>query len=316
MNVSTGAESGGSPPEPLTPGEWLKRERERRGLSIEQAAEELRLDRWIVEALEANRFAALGAPVYARGHLKKYALELGLPPERVLELYESLQDTPVEPTPIPATLTATGAERRSLKAPAWGLAVLLVAVLAWLVYSLQPESEQVSGPATAVTVPPASTPAAEPAPEVQPPGPESQATASSTAPEPAAPAQQTAATVSQPPPAQRSQAPVATAEPAPRTEPIEVRLEFSAPSWTEIYDASGQQLMFATGLPGRTRTVSGVPPLRVTLGLASAVTMQVEGSEVLIPRRAGRDSTTFVIEADGSVRPQTSRSAMTNSEVE
>ncbi|HEX7013338.1 MAG TPA: RodZ domain-containing protein [Steroidobacteraceae bacterium] len=316
MNVNTGAESGGLPPEPLTPGEWLKRERERRGLSLEQAAEELRLDPWIVEALEANRFAALGAPVYARGHLKKYALELGLPPERVLELYESVQDTPVEPTPIPATLTATGGERRSLKAPAWGLAILLAAALVWLVYSLQPESE-VSGPATPVSVPPASTPAVEPTPEAQPPGlEESEATASSASREPAAPAQQTAATVSQPSRAQRSQTAASTAEAAPSAEPIEVRLEFSAPSWTEIYDASGQQLVFATGLPGRTRTVSGVPPLRVTLGLASAVTMQVDGSEVLIPRRAGRDSTTFVIEADGSVRPQTSRSAMTNSEVE
>ena len=32
----------------------------------------------MIEAIEANRFAALGAPVYAKGYLRKYAALLGL----------------------------------------------------------------------------------------------------------------------------------------------------------------------------------------------------------------------------------------------
>jgi hypothetical protein len=67
--------------------------------------------------------------------------------------------------------------------------------------------------------------------------------------------------------------------------------------------------MFDMGLPGRVRTVEGVPPLRVNLGLASAVSAQVDDRPIVIPRRAGRDGTKFVIEADGSVKPDTLKTA-------
>ena len=84
------------------------------------------------------------------------------------------------------------------------------------------------------------------------------------------------------------------------------RLEFIEPSWTEIYDASGNRLMIDMGTPGRVRSVAGTAPLRVSLGLVSAVNAQVNDRPIVVPRRAGWDSTKFVIEADGSVRPDTS----------
>ena len=97
-------ESGGGPAEAAvsgsdTPGGMLRAERERRGYSVQYAAEDLHLDVWVIEALEANRFAALGAPVYAKGHLRRYAMLLGLAPATVLERYEALSGTPLEPTP-------------------------------------------------------------------------------------------------------------------------------------------------------------------------------------------------------------------------
>jgi len=51
---------------------------------VQHVAEELHLDIRVIEALETNRFEALGAPVYARGHLRKYATLLGLSPATVL----------------------------------------------------------------------------------------------------------------------------------------------------------------------------------------------------------------------------------------
>ena len=86
-------------------------------------------------------------------------------------------------------------------------------------------------------------------------------------------------------------------------DPVRVRLEYSDASWTEIYDASGKQLMFNLGEIGRVRTVTGTPPLRVILGNASAVAMQVNEQSVVVPRRAGRDSAKFVINAAGEVAP-------------
>lgn len=59
--------------------------------------------------------------------------------------------------------------------------------------------------------------------------------------------------------------------------------------------------MFGLGEPGRVRNLVGVAPVRVTLGAASAVTAQVNDQPIVIPRRAGRDASKFVIDAAGQV---------------
>ena len=58
---------------PRSIGERLRAGRERAGLSVAAAAEKLHLDPKVIEALEADRFAELGASVYVRGHLRRYA---------------------------------------------------------------------------------------------------------------------------------------------------------------------------------------------------------------------------------------------------
>jgi hypothetical protein len=52
------------------PGGRLRHEREERGLTVQQVAEELKLDAAVIIALEQNDFPSLGAPVFARGHLR------------------------------------------------------------------------------------------------------------------------------------------------------------------------------------------------------------------------------------------------------
>src|SRR5258708_25478015 len=73
----------------VLPGLKLKAERERRGLSAQKAADEMHLDRWVIEALEADDYQRIGPTVYARGHLKKYAALLGLPAAEILAGFES-----------------------------------------------------------------------------------------------------------------------------------------------------------------------------------------------------------------------------------
>jgi len=272
-------ESGGGPTDaavagPDTPGGLLRAERERRGYSVQYAAEDLHLDVWVIEALEANRFEALGAPVYAKGHLRKYATLLGLSPATVLERYDALSGTPIEPTPIPAAIAAPVPQRRSIpKAPLWIAAALAVAAgVAWLVYELWPIMQR-SDVAKTSDVPAVTAP--EPAPT----------------PTPSEPTLQVEQKIEQG---------------ASASTEVRVRLEFSEPSWAEIYDSTGKRLMFDMGTPGRVRTVAGVPPLRINLGLASAVNAQVDERPIVIPRRAGKDGAKFLIEADGSVRPDTS----------
>jgi cytoskeleton protein RodZ len=262
----------------------LRAERERRGYSVQYAAEDLHLDVWVIEALEANRFDALGAPVYAKGHLRKYATLLGLSPATVVERYEALSGAPPAPEPIPVAMVAPVPQRRKMsKTPLWIAAAILVAAgVAWLVYELWPMA-QGAGVATTSEAPAAEAPAATTVP---------QPVAKPTPSPPEQPAVKEAA-------APATTAPTATAE-------VRVRLEFSEPSWAEIYDATGRRLMFDMGTPGRVRTIAGVPPLRVNFGLASAVSAQVDNRPIVIPRRAGKDGAKFVIEADGAVKTDSS----------
>src|SRR5256886_4663050 len=67
-------------------GARLRAAREKAGLSLAQAAESLALDPPTLEALEAEDFAALGADVYVRGHLRRYAELIGESPAQLQEL--------------------------------------------------------------------------------------------------------------------------------------------------------------------------------------------------------------------------------------
>ncbi len=78
-------------------GEELLRAREAMGLSPAQAAERLHVDVAIIDALETGRFAALGAPVFARGHLRRYAELVGAPEDALQAQYAALQEASVPP---------------------------------------------------------------------------------------------------------------------------------------------------------------------------------------------------------------------------
>ena len=76
-------------PAPRSIGERLRAGRERAGLSVAAAAEKLHLDPKVIEALEADRFAELGASVYVRGHLRRYADFVGEPGVELVNAYSA-----------------------------------------------------------------------------------------------------------------------------------------------------------------------------------------------------------------------------------
>jgi|GEM_PF-706361 len=71
------------------PGPRLKEQRENRGLTVGQAAQELRVLASILQALEENRFEVLEAPIFVRGHLRNYARLLELPETEILQEYDA-----------------------------------------------------------------------------------------------------------------------------------------------------------------------------------------------------------------------------------
>ena len=82
-------------------GEKLREARERRGLSLGEAARQLALKAEVLEALEECRFERLPEPALARGYLRRYALLLGLDPGPLLALSPSAPSLPPPAPPRP-----------------------------------------------------------------------------------------------------------------------------------------------------------------------------------------------------------------------
>ena len=114
-------------------GEVLRAARERTGLQVKQAAERLHVDAAIIQALEEGRFAALGAPVFVRGHLRRYAELLGEPDAPLQARYAALQEASIAPDLTQVASRATPAIRRDTRR--WPLvlvaAVLVLAIAVW-----------------------------------------------------------------------------------------------------------------------------------------------------------------------------------------
>ena len=57
-------------------------------MSIQEVSTAMRLNRRVIEALEADDYSDLPVPTFVRGYLRGYARLLGLPPEPILEAFE------------------------------------------------------------------------------------------------------------------------------------------------------------------------------------------------------------------------------------
>ena len=125
-------------------GSRLRAAREKKGLTLLQAAEKMHVDSRILESLEAEDFAALGAPVYARGHLRHYAELVDESPTELQALYADA--TKAQPAQPDLTRIARGepmGDSRRLARPAL-VGVIAVAVIGsvWWVINLSGESVQ------------------------------------------------------------------------------------------------------------------------------------------------------------------------------
>lgn len=93
-----------------SPGARLRAAREGQGLSIEEVADRLRLSEALVLAMEEDRFGLLGAPVYARGHLRNYAALIGAPEREVMADFDLGEMA--EPTILPTVSPLAPARAR------------------------------------------------------------------------------------------------------------------------------------------------------------------------------------------------------------
>jgi len=283
-----------------TTGQLLKAARERRGLSTQKAADELHLDGWVVEALEADDYERVGPSVYAKGHLKRYAALLGLSPSDILASYESRTHTAQAPGQQPANVrlrTDTSAVSNLPWTPIVGslaVVLLVLGVVWWKPWHQRGAAPVADRRAQETSATPSTDTGAVPPAEPVSAGNGTTVNAAAPPPSTAKPAMQ-AATATPPP------APVADA--AAGTGRARLRLSFSADSWVDVHDADGKRAFAGKGRANSVRTIAGVAPMRVYLGFASGVQLEINNRAVAIgPQFVAGDVARFEAGADGVLR--------------
>ena len=264
-------------------GSRLRAARERSAMSLAQAAHRLHVSADVLEALEDEQFERLGAPIYVKSYLGRYAELLGESAEALqAQLAGSAMAAP-DLTRIPRAAPASGRASALLAAAGIGVAVVLAVGLSWWGWT------HLSRHAVAVVGHSGGTPSATAPAAARPPL--SGTAASGVSAEATGPASSPAAV------------PAASSAPTDASG-MRISLQFSAASWVSVTDATGHSLYRGLVLPGTLESFTGRGPLHVVLGYADGVALKVNGRAVPLAPYVGRDHAASVaVAADGEVSP-------------
>lgn len=246
-------------------GERLAEARRAMQIPVIEIAKELHLDEYKVRALEKNEFEVLGAPVFAKGHLRKYAQLVDVDEADVMADYYQLNRSDSSP-PVVKFRPVPKAEASPAPWIAGVVAVLLAAAAYWWFMgrdTATPEPEVNSTPAPQTNV---AVQDEAPAVDIE------------------AVEDDAADVIAEP------------AQPEPQPEPeqangeISLSVSYTGDCWTEISDGRGRRLFFDLGVAGRNVELSGAPPLNILFGDADNVSIEVNGAPYTIPpaNRRGR----------------------------
>ncbi|MBT8087019.1 MAG: DUF4115 domain-containing protein [Gammaproteobacteria bacterium] len=296
----TEAESESAEPAGPQGGARLAAARRALQIPVVDIAKELHLDEPKVEALERNEFDVLGAPVFAKGHLKKYAQLVRVDEGDVMADYYEL----TRAAGVPPLVTTRRKPRREMAPGPWIAVIVVIIVVAsayWWLTSRPP----------GLTAPPPTDAALTDVLERDD-APETSAVtaaddvASSVADDRLAVDQAADLAVDQaadlpgagegePADARTGAADADDSEvlaaaaaaseadepPPPELEAGQIRLlvTYRGDCWTEITDARGRRLFFDLGKDGRTVELSGDAPFNALFGNADNVAIRVNGAD-------------------------------------
>jgi len=284
MSDTPHADKKSEPDKPLA-GMRLAEARRTQDITVLDIAKELHLDEPKVRALEENNFEVFGAPVFAKGHLRKYAELVGVPTDDILADYYSLNRA----VGAPPVVGRPRKRERDYHLGQWLAAIAIIALLGAAVVAAywwyeNRVAESVAQGDTAALAPFASTvdndidgsidsELASDLPETAEVGDTLEASGAAvveaTLPEPAADAIDIAASATASSPSDEPQA--------------TLTMSFSGDCWTEVSDAAGKRLYFDLGVAGRNVTVTGAAPLRALFGDSVNVSVEVNGQDFVIP---------------------------------
>jgi len=276
-------------------GMQLRNAREAAGLTLEEAAQHLKLAPRQVKALEDEEFGLLPGRTFTRGFVRNYARLLALDADALVSLLPDATRAPALESPaLHPTSTIMGeipsAARNKPGSSRWLIPLVLIAIIGaaagyeWF-RSSRPGAESRRADASAESSSTASPALAPPSAAVVPAG-----SAGSTATGTAPPASAASSPAGDPgTPATGSAAagmtattlpnPLANAQPPAAVEPP-LTITYRATAWTEIRDGTGH-VVFARTVPANSvERIDVLPPFEMTIGNASMVTVSYRGVPV------------------------------------
>jgi cytoskeleton protein RodZ len=250
--------------------------REKQRMSLESVAQQLKLPVAILEAIEREVWARLGAPIFVRSYVGSYAKFLGLP--------ATLADDVVRGKPVPQ-LVQVGAPpvRRSFDRGVMSLAYVAMTVV--IVGSVVALAMYFPGPRrNAAVLPPDAT-----------------ATYAGEA-LPAPAGAQEPVTASLAPPLDAVGAQAAAASAAPATGAVsDVVMRFHGDSWVDIVDRNGAHIERGLVPAGTERRYTGGSVAEVTLGNSSAVEVVSGGIAVDLSPFREANVAHFTVSSEGRI---------------
>jgi cytoskeleton protein RodZ len=268
----------------------LKRERELRGITLAEIARSTKISVRLLEAIEKDRFDVLPEGVFRKSFIKSYANYLGMNEEQILQEYAlevqpKATTQPVPDKPSTSFKTFSAGSRRSLLLTFGILLVLLGIGWGFWFFTGAGQNGCSAVPATQVTPTPP-LPGGQPQSEAIPPATstaapvQAQTTTAPPTPTPTT-AGQTGSPVNDPSQLKVLGELAKKPYPAPPVGsegggPLELTIEANSPSWISV--SAGESSLFS-GLmsPAETKKFSLDAPLKVTVGNAGGVRLQVGG---------------------------------------
>jgi cytoskeleton protein RodZ len=299
------------PTQELSVGQTLRQEREKRQLSLEQAAQQLKLRVEILHNLELDQPDKAILPTFMRGYLKSYARFLKLPEQALLIRFEQQHQVKSAPVKTMRTFSNRSAKQRTEARYMWLtwliVLVLLVSLAVWFWQSAREnkllQSDALPGPAQTLIAP---TPVLVSEP---PPGAVEVATVEPEVTEVTTAVAETLTEldVTALPPAaqqqleqlnqalQQEEAVSAVSEQPPQSLHDRLKMTFSDNCWIDVLDANGDRIAFGTKQAGYVMELNAKGPFVITLGNPGVVSIELNDQPYDMSRFPGNRVAKFTL---------------------
>lgn len=275
-------------------GEQLRSARQARRLEVGDIAQTLKLGIRQVEAVESENWHLLPGQTFIRGIVRNYARLVGIDPAPLMTQLDSVLKKPEEALKAPGGKMANmpqgsgfGAPRRDRLVVVFGLALVVVAALAYFLLAQNLSSLRETAQTAIDSMAQKAPAATDPAPVDLAAGKAAAVT------DPVFPPGETAEQVKNPqavPPPELTPAMPAPVEPVAVTtaKPDMLRFLADKESWIEVRDRNSRVVFSERLAPGSEKFINGDAPLSLVIGYSPGVKVYLRGESIdLVPHSRG-----------------------------